>query len=193
MKWSNFMDATLQNKYQKKIITIPNVLSFIRLLMIPFLVWLYYVKSDNIGTVMLLVASGLTDIVDGFIARRFNMISDFGKILDPIADKLTQAVMLFCLMLKYKLMLLPLALLVVKEILAAIMGILSIRRSGEVYSAFWHGKVATALLYLTLGIHVIWFEIPSIVSVTLILMCAAFMLLSSILYTVRNVKIIKGN
>lgn len=82
---------------QNRILTIPNMLSALRICMIPLLVWLYYVKQDYLRTGGLLILSGLTDVVDGFIARRFQMISNLGKVLDPIADKLTQGAMLFCL------------------------------------------------------------------------------------------------
>lgn len=81
---------------QKRIITIPNILSFFRLCFIPLFVWLYCVKQQNIWTGAMLALSGLTDIVDGQIARKFHLINNFGKALDPVADKATQAAMLFC-------------------------------------------------------------------------------------------------
>lgn len=77
--------------------TIPNLLSFIRILLIPVFAYLYY-NDMKIEAVAVLAASGLSDMFDGKIARRFNQISALGKILDPVADKLTQitiAVMLF--------------------------------------------------------------------------------------------------
>ena len=74
-----------------QIFTIPNLLSIIRLILIPIIVWLYCEKQNYNAAVAVIVVSGATDITDGFIARHFNMVSDFGKILDPVADKLTQA------------------------------------------------------------------------------------------------------
>ena len=184
------MDNTVQSKYQKKILTIPNLLSFLRILMIPPLVWLYCEKEDYFGTLVLLTVSGLTDIVDGIIARKFNMISDFGKAFDPVADKLTQAVMLFCLTRRFELMLVPLLLLVVKETIAAITGILSIKKSGEVLGALWHGKAATVMLYIIMAVHIIWFDLPDYVSYLLILLCSAMMIVSAVLYSIRNIKVI---
>ncbi|MBE6693089.1 MAG: CDP-alcohol phosphatidyltransferase family protein [Ruminococcaceae bacterium] len=177
-------------KYQKKIITIPNLLSFLRILMIPPLVWLYCVKEDYFGTLVLLTVSSLTDIADGIIARKFNMVSDFGKAFDPVADKLTQAVMLFCLTSRFKLMLFPLLLLVVKETIAAVTGILSIKKSGEVMGALWHGKAATVMLYIIMAVHIIWFDLPAYVSFLLILLCTAMMIISAVLYSIRNIKVI---
>ena len=89
---------------QNKILTIPNLLSLFRLCLIPVFMWLYCVEKNYLWTGIILIISGLTDTVDGFVARHFNMISDLGKILDPVADKLTQAAMLFCLLTRFPLM-----------------------------------------------------------------------------------------
>ena len=178
------------SKYQKKILTIPNLLSLLRIFMIPPLVWLYCIKEDYFATLVLLTLSGITDVADGIIARRFNMISDFGKAFDPVADKLTQAVMLFCLTSRFELMLLPLLLLVVKETIAAITGILSIKKSGKVMGALWHGKAATVMLYIIMAMHIIWFDLPMTVSYVSILACSAMMIFSAILYSIRNIKVI---
>ena len=80
-----------------QILTIPNLLSIIRLLMIPLIIWLYCEAQQYGLAVIVILLSGLTDIVDGFIARKYHMVSDFGKILDPAADKLTQAALILCL------------------------------------------------------------------------------------------------
>ena len=84
-----------------RILTIPNLLSLIRILLIPLFVWFYLRKNNIPATVITLLASALTDALDGVIARRFNMISDFGKALDPFADKLTQFAMLCCLLIRF--------------------------------------------------------------------------------------------
>jgi len=72
-----------------QILTIPNLLSLVRLLMIPMIIWLYCEKEDYVAAAVMIVLSGLTDIADGIIARKFHLVSDLGKILDPVADKLT--------------------------------------------------------------------------------------------------------
>ncbi len=146
---------------KKKILTIPNILSLVRIAMIPFIVWLYLGEKNYGWAGGLLIFSGVTDVVDGFIARRFNMISDLGKVLDPIADKLTQATMLVCLLLRFPMMVLPLALMVLKEIFMSVTGLLVIRRTGNVMSSDWHGKVATVLIYATMVLHIFWYNIPS--------------------------------
>ena len=178
------------SKYQHRILTIPNALSLLRLLMIPLFVWQYAGKHNSLGTGILLLLSGLTDVLDGFIARRFHMISDLGKALDPVVDKLTQIAILLCLAVHFPLILLPLIVLVMKEVTDGIMGLVIINISGEVYGADWHGKVTTALLYVTVILHVIWADIPQKLSQGLLLLCSGMLALSFLLYLIRNTRLI---
>lgn len=119
------------------------------------------------------------------------MISDFGKAFDPVADKLTQIAMLFCLVTRFTLMLIPLVILIIKESLAAIMNMITLKKAGFVVAAVWHGKVNTVLLYATMFVHIVWFNIPPTVSNVLITACIVMMLVSSFLYTKSDVKAIK--
>lgn len=171
-----------------KIFTIPNLLSFFRLCLIPLFVWLYCIQQNYPATAGILLISGATDIIDGFIARKFHMVSDLGKILDPVADKATQAAMLFCLITRFPLMIIPLALLIVKECYMGITGALVIQKTGTVFGADWHGKAATCLLYTMIMLHVLWHNIPAVVSNILIAACVIMMLISLILYGKRNHK-----
>lgn len=179
------------DRYKNKIITIPNILSFFRLCLVPVIVWLYCVEKDYLLTAIVFIVSGLTDIVDGFIARKFNMISDFGKAFDPVADKLTQIAMMFCLSTRFELMRVLFVLLVIKEVLAATMNLITLKKAGYVVAAVWHGKVNTVLLYSTIFLHIVWFSIPVTISNILVGACIAMMLLSSVLYTMADLKDIK--
>ncbi len=179
------------NTYQEKILTIPNILSFFRLCLIPIIIWLYIGNEDYLGTLMILLLSALTDIVDGIIARKCNMISNFGKAFDPIADKLTQIAMLFCLVSRFKYMMIPLALLIVKEVCTGITSLISIKRTSTVKGAVWHGKLTTVALYSMMAIHLIWFNIPNTLSLILVGVCIGIMLMSFIMYTIQNIKAIK--
>lgn len=180
------------NKYQHRILTIPNALSLLRLLMIPLFVWLYIGRHDYLGTGIVLILSGITDTLDGFIARHFHMVSDLGKALDPVADKLTQIAMLSCLVTRYPMILLPLAVLIVKEITDGIMGLIIIKKGGGVHSADWHGKITTTLLYAIMILHVFWIEIPQNLSSACFLLCTAMMLLSFVLYVIKNTRLIRS-
>ena len=182
----------MEEKYKHKIITIPNILSLFRLLLIPVIMWLYIVKEDPVLTTVILALSGITDIVDGIIARKCHMVSDFGKAFDPVADKLTQIAMLFCLVSRFKWMMLPLCVMVIKEVTAGILGLLVIRKTGKVDGAVWHGKATTVSLYSMMIIHLIWYNIPGVISGILIGACTALALLSAIMYSRENVRILLG-
>ena len=175
---------------RKQIFTIPNFLSFLRLCMIPLIIWLYCAQKNYVLTAVVLVLSGLTDTIDGFIARRFNMVTDLGKALDPIADKLTQASVMFCLLTRFQMMLIPLLLLIFKELCNGIMSLVVIKKTGKVCGADWHGKVCTWLLYAMMFLHIVWFDISRQWSTALISICVIMMTVSFALYMVRNYKML---
>lgn len=175
---------------RKQIFTIPNFLSFLRLCMIPLIIWLYCAQKNYVLTAVVLVLSGVTDTIDGFIARRFNMVTDLGKALDPIADKLTQASVMFCLLTRFQMMLVPLLLLIFKEVCNGIMSLFVIKKTGKVCGADWHGKVCTWLLYAMMFLHIVWFDISRQWSTALISICVIMMTVSFALYMVRNYKML---
>lgn len=181
-------EATTKNK----IITIPNMLSILRICMIPPFIWLYIKKADYSAATVVLLLSGVTDVLDGFIARRFHMSSDFGKAIDPIADKLTQLTMLLCLMTRFSFMWIPVLLLLVKEFFLGITSLLAIKKTGEVHGAKWHGKVATCLIYAMIFTHVVWYDIPYAVSMVLLVSCVLMMLISCFHYAKRNYLMLRG-
>lgn len=176
----------MKTLFKGKILTIPNLLSALRILLIPAFMWSYLKLENNTATVILLALSGITDALDGFIARRFSMVSDFGKALDPLADKLTQLAMLCCLLLRYSRMLLLIIVLCVKEIFVASTQLLVIHRQEIVLGAAWHGKLTTVLLYDVMLLHLLWLELPGELSWYLELLCIAMLLLSGVLYGIRN-------
>ncbi len=179
-------------KFEKKdILTIPNILSFFRIVLIPIIVVLYCKYEMYSATTLVILVSGLTDVVDGWIARKFRMVSDFGKILDPISDKLTQASILLCLFTRFPHMIYLFVLMAVKETLMGVTGLLSIRSSGEVQGADWHGKLTTCLLYGMMLVHIVWHGITTQVSDLLLSFVACAMLFSLIMYVMRNVHVIK--
>ena len=180
----------MKQNIRKQIFTIPNLLSFLRLCMIPLIIWLYCSQNNYALTAVVLVLSGVTDTIDGFIARRFNMVTDLGKALDPIADKLTQASVMFCLLTRFQMMLVPLLLLIFKEVCNGIMSLFVIKKTGKVCGADWHGKVCTWLLYAMMFLHIVWFDISRQWSTALISICVIMMTVSFALYMVRNYKML---
>lgn len=167
-------------------------MSFFRLCLVPVIVWLYCFEKNYLWTAIILIISGITDITDGFIARKFDMISDFGKAFDPVADKLTQIAVMFCLVTRFPFMLIPLIILIIKEILAAVMNMITLEKAGYVVAAVWHGKLNTVLLYTVMFIHIVWFNIPPVASNIMIAVCISVMILSSFLYTKSDIKAIKN-
>lgn len=174
----------MQNKRLSKenVLTIPNMLSLFRLLLIPLIVWLYCGQKKYKVTIAVVALSGATDIIDGKIARKFNMVSDVGKVLDPIADKLTQMALVICLASRYKWMWALLVLFAIKECFMALWGFLALKFTDTVNSAKWYGKACTVVLYTVMMILILFADIPQTAANVLIIICAAAMLISLILY-----------
>ena len=127
---------------------IPNTLTIIRFLLIPFI--LYAVVSGNyLLALVLFTLSGITDIADGFIARKFNLISNFGKLMDPLADKLTQISMLAILVINNMIPVWILVIVALKEITMVCGASFLYGKDVVVYSR-WYGKLATVLFYLAI-------------------------------------------
>lgn len=175
----------------RRLLTIPNLLSILRIGLIPYIYWLYR-AAHPLACAGMLLLSGMTDLLDGWYARRFDAITDLGKILDPIADKLTVAAVLFMLVSDHPALAVPMLLLVVKELVMAITGMMAVARTSMVPGALWHGKATTALLYATMFVHIVWQEIPSAASNMMAAACTGLMLLSLTLYTVDNIRRIRG-
>ncbi len=173
----------------KKILTIPNVLSTFRLLLVPLIVWMYFddnIKFHFLFAFILVVVSAVTDVVDGYIARKYNMVTDLGKVLDPIADKLTQFVVIICLACDYPLMTVVAVIIFAKEILMLIGAVLFVRDGNETPYARWWGKLTTIVLYATMLLLIlaefIIFSLPDWVLVTAVSLCIACLVFSFLNY-----------
>ncbi len=167
---------------KEQLLTIPNLLSVIRLLLIPLIVWLYIGVQRYWAAVAVIAVSGITDIADGFIARKFNMVSDFGKILDPVADKFTQGIVLICLASRYKWMIALIVLFIIKEVCQGVMGYITIRKNNSVNSAKWYGKANTVFLFIVMVVLILFPHIPIQIANTLILCSACFTVITLVLY-----------
>lgn len=145
--------------WKKEILTIPNLLSFFRLILIPVYMVIYLNAQETRDYVIagvILAVSCLTDMVDGKIARKFNMITTFGKFLDPLADKLTQFTLLLCLAIRYRVLWTVLGLFVVKELFQLLAGILTVRHGYILKGALLSGKICTTVLFTSLVAMVIF-------------------------------------
>ena len=132
---------------------IPNVLTILRFFIIPFIVY-YLVKDEYIYAFIMLAISGLTDVLDGAIARKFNFITNFGKLIDPLADKLTQISVLCTLLFKGIIPLWIIVIVLLKEA-SMVCGASFLYGREMVVSSKWYGKAATVLFYLAIAISLI--------------------------------------
>ena len=171
--------------------SIPNLLSYFRLLLIPLFIQLY-IRGDFTEALITLAASGLSDIIDGRIARKYNMVTDLGKVLDPVADKLTQCAMMICVATRYPAMWWLLGIHVVKELIMIVAGYYVLKKTDTVNSAIWCGKLCTGVIYAVMMSHVILPDVPQSVSAASAAVCAGLIVLSLVVYTARYVRLLGG-
>lgn len=144
--------------WKKDVLTIPNMLSLFRLVLIPVYIVIYLNATTTreyflAGTI--LAVSCLTDMIDGQIARHFNMISNVGKVLDPIADKLTQLALTLCLSIKYPILRSVLVLFVAKEAFQTMAMVMMYRRGKVLPGSLMPGKLCTTVLFLSFIVMVL--------------------------------------
>ena len=127
---------------------IPNALTVVRFILIPLIVY-YILTGQYIAGFIVLTISGLTDVLDGCIARKFNFITNFGKLVDPLADKATQIAVLASLTFKG---IVPLWILLIVFIKGIVMvaGASFLYGKKLVVSSRWYGKLATVLFYVAI-------------------------------------------
>jgi len=177
-----------QSSDTDRIFTLPNILSFFRLALIPAIVYTY--EQAYYGwAVGLLILSGATDVIDGWIARTFHLVSDFGKALDPFADKLTQAALLLCI--------LPMKLwwvvgvMAFKEVSIGILTYLTLKRTGKIFSAGWYGKLCTVVIYLSMFVLMLWRNAPTWFLVADVILISGLILLSFCKYFANFTRILR--
>ena len=138
----------------KRILTIPNLMSAARILLVPFFA-AFYLSGHVAAAAGALVLSGLTDMLDGWVARRFDQVTELGKILDPFADKLTQGVVAVCIALRFPAIRPFLLLFIVKELSMLCCAGLLLKKHKRPCAAKWYGKAATVMFYISIAVIVI--------------------------------------
>ena len=139
--------------WKRDIFTIPNLLSVFRLLLIPVYIPIYLSADeplDYICAAGILTVSCLTDLIDGKIARHFNLITTVGKVLDPLADKATQFSLIICLTVRYPVLWSIVGLFVAKELFQLIAGSIRFKHGRILKGALLSGKICTTILFLSL-------------------------------------------
>lgn len=171
---------------KKELLYIPNILSYIRILLIPLFVYLY-LKADTAAecfyAALVLAVSSLSDLFDGKIARKFNMISELGIALDPIADKLTHIAVAVCLCTRHTIFLIPVCILVCKETYMGAMNLYKIKtKKKKLGGAEMFGKVSTVIVFCAMILLVLLPEMPEIFVYLLTALCSVSLLISWIGY-----------
>ena len=182
----------------KKVFNVPNMLSVFRILLIPLFIALYLGKSPEdfgVAAGIVLLLSGVTDMLDGYIARRFEQVTSVGQVLDPIADKLTQAAVVICIAFTHQqnlLLILLVLIFVLKEIFMGAGSLLLYKRGERPAAALWFGKLGTVVFYVVMLIIVFVPQMPELVTTILVAIVAAFMIFAFIRYAILFWQMLKG-
>ncbi len=172
--------------------SIPNMITLLRIALTPLFVR-FYLEGQTAAAMVLLLCAALSDMADGFIARRFDMITPLGKVLDPAADKLLQLSMLLCLLDRGTLVLPLLLLHALRELSLLCLGALAYRRGGVLIGSRWYGKLCTAFMYTALAVALLWHDMPQALLNTLLLICAALVLYCLVCYAGEYLRLLRGH
>lgn len=184
--------------------TIPNLICLVRILLItPFVE--FFLDKEYVWAAIVIIASGLSDCFDGLIARKFNQESELGKILDPLADKLTLLAVGVCLCLIEPFFLPVVFILVVKDILMLIGSSKVVKMGIIIPKSKWYGKVGTVMFYITVTFIVfveimqtmenplIYIELETGKWISMVMLCltAIMMIFAFVMYSITFREIVK--
>lgn len=130
------------------------MLTVLRFILVPIFGYYLY-KQDYLASVILFTVSGVTDVLDGYIARKYNLVTSWGKIADPLADKLTQVTALVFLAINQIIPLFVVIIVMAKELLIGVGSLLLYKKSNFIVSANWYGKLATVIFYFSVVLIIV--------------------------------------
>lgn len=178
----------------KKNINVPNALTLLRIIVI-FPMARFLLKQDYLMAGVMILISGVSDMLDGFLARRLNQITDLGKILDPIADKLTLIAVVVCVNVLYPEIMPFIIVLFTKELLMLSGGAFLLRFRIKPPAAKWYGKISTVLFYTSITtlimLKAVWGYTNRTLSLVLLSITTASMLFSLVMYFLLFLRIVK--
>lgn len=181
-RWDGQMK--ISTNWRKEIQTIPNLLSIFRILLLP--IYLYFVLRQSFYVAgVVIVVSGLSDYLDGVIARRYNQVTDLGKVLDPFADKLTQLFLILSMAWYRPWLWLLFGLFLIKEGFMFIAGLIGLSKNIKLSGAKWYGKVATAVIYVGMILLLLFPELPTLWVRVIFAVITYGLLQSFVLYAVE--------
>ena len=168
-------------------INVPNILTIIRLILVPCMAVCMY-KGLYVPAAIVFIVAGGTDVIDGYIARRFNQITYFGKIMDPLADKLLSLTALVMLALDLRIhetnmvlnWIIP-VLVILKEISMCVGGIIIVKTKHKIRSSNWYGKAATCCFFV--AILMIMFDVTASIGRWILVVACLCSIFALIMYT----------
>lgn len=175
----------MKKNFVKEYLSIPNLLGYFRILLLPFYLYVYLNAEsvhDYYVAAFIMFLSFFSDFIDGKIARRFNMITEFGKILDPVADKITQLALALGFAFRFPVVRVLLVIFVIKEMTMGIIGLYMMKHNYRMNGAHMHGKICTALLDLVMFVFLLFPELSEVVVTGLTVICIISILVSFALY-----------
>lgn len=161
---------------------VPNILTIIRFFLIPFIV-IFSLQDNYIIAAIFFILSGITDVADGCIARKYNFITDFGKLMDPLADKCTQVATLIVLVIQEIIPIWILIVVIIKEFLLVV-GASFLYGKDLVVSSKWYGKLSTVLFYVAIFFSMLikQFSLPYTFDTYIYYLAVIFTLFSLVMY-----------
>lgn len=149
---------------------VPNLLSLMRLGLVPVFAWVFFspIPNARYWAAGIYALAFLTDILDGYIARRFHMVTPLGRVLDPLADKLMTFTVILCICIAGIIPVWAVVIFFCKEMILGVGGLILFHNTRDVIPANWLGKASTGVFFLVLGALVLFPGIPQSVAVALI-------------------------
>lgn len=172
----------MRGKARKEdLFTIPNILCYIRIILVPVFVYLY-LNDYRLWSAVAVIIATLTDSIDGYIARRFNMVTDWGKFIDPVADKLMQFSMLFVVLMQYPLFFIVVVEYALKEIILLIVGLFIYHKGFNLNGANWAGKICSAAFDIVMLAFIFIPDIPKTAAGICVILVAVLLLIAFFSY-----------
>ena len=173
----------------------PNILSILRLCLVPVFVVVYFSGIPNAGiiAVCIYVAATITDFLDGYIARKYNLITNLGKVLDPLSDKMFTFAVLCCLMIDSKIPWWLVGIFFLKESLMGIGGLVIHKLAkAEIPPSNIIGKAATVVFFVCLCVIIIYKNLPENVAVIMVSTALGMSVIALITYVMSFARIMKS-
>ena len=177
---------------RKNIVNLPNGITLVRLLLIPVIVRLYLAELYP-GSFIVIMVAVATDILDGAVARRTGCVTDFGKFFDSAVSKALIAVLIICLVPKYRWMWFLLIVMMFRELCQIVYAYILFSRYDMAYSSRWFGKICKASMTAVTATLILWQNIPRMAANLMIIACSCTVLLALLMYTRMYLQVVWGD